>query len=465
MARTDDGTHPGQTGRLGVPRLLGLVMATVTPLIVAVAVIPAGYAQTGVTGLAPAFLAVALVMAVFVPGYLAMGRDIGHPGGFYAYAARGLNPVAGAAAAAVALVAYWALLVGLFGVFGSAVGALIGPSAPHWAVTALVALVVVTVLSVLWLPVPTAVVLVALVADVVWCVVTYAALLVSGDVLDAVSTPGDSLHELPRALLLGFLGWVGVETVMIYHRRVRGSRTIGRAVRLMVPLLGALYVLAAIAPVAATGTNGIVAAARTHGDGLVFHLAEQQLGAGWVDIGHVLFAVGAFAAMVSFSMTVSSYVRNLGVDGVLPASLGVLSRRTAAPVRATAALCALTAVAVLTAAAVGWDPVAHVFLGGGAFGALGVLALLVVVAGAVVRYRWRTRGVVLAVVAAVALAGLLVIALVEFDALLSPETVVLRWTVPVVFALVAVAGAVRAWWMRTHDPARYRAIGTTGEAS
>ncbi len=120
---------------------------------------------------------------------------------------------------------------------------------------------------------------------------------------------------------------------------------------------------------------------------------------------------------------------------------------------------------MVAAALLDWEPLG-LFLGGGAFGALGVLSLLVLTACAIVRHRVRSGAsrVVIgaAVVAAVMLVALLVIALVEFDALLSEQTMMLRWIVPVAFVVVAVGGVVRARWLRARDPEVFRAIGTLG---
>ena len=125
MSRTQKArTRPGAVlqelarDRLGVPAVLFFVLAGVAPLTVAAWVIPAAYATTGLTGIPAAFGAIAVILALFATGYVAMTRHITNAGAFYAFISRGLGRPAGVAAALVALLAYSFLQVGLYGAFG-----------------------------------------------------------------------------------------------------------------------------------------------------------------------------------------------------------------------------------------------------------------------------------------------------------------------------------------------------------
>ena len=104
--------------RLGVPAVLFFVLAGVAPLTVAAGVIPTAYATTGLTAIPAAFVVIAVILAIFSSGYVAMTRQITHSGAFYAFISRGLGRVTGVAAALVALLAYSFLQVGLYGAFG-----------------------------------------------------------------------------------------------------------------------------------------------------------------------------------------------------------------------------------------------------------------------------------------------------------------------------------------------------------
>jgi amino acid transporter len=138
--------------RLGIPAVLAFILAGVAPLTVSAGVIPSAYATTGLTGIPAAFLVIAVTLALFATGYMAMARTITNAGAFYAFIARGLGRIPGTAAALVALLAYSFLQVALYGAFGPAAA---GLAAAHlgvharWWVWALAAWAVITVLGLL----------------------------------------------------------------------------------------------------------------------------------------------------------------------------------------------------------------------------------------------------------------------------------------------------------------------------
>jgi amino acid transporter len=121
--------------RLGVPAVLAFILAGVAPLTVAAGLIPSAYAATGLAGIPAAFLVIAVVLALFATGYMAMSRHIRSAGACYAFIAAGLGRVSGTAAALVALLAYSFLQVALYGAFGPAATGLaaahLGLHAPH----------------------------------------------------------------------------------------------------------------------------------------------------------------------------------------------------------------------------------------------------------------------------------------------------------------------------------------------
>ena len=89
MSRTHMAAKPSAVSRalardrLGVPAVLFFILAGVAPLTVAAGVIPTAYATTGLTGIPAAFLLVAVILAVWATGYVAMSRHITNAGAFY----------------------------------------------------------------------------------------------------------------------------------------------------------------------------------------------------------------------------------------------------------------------------------------------------------------------------------------------------------------------------------------------
>ena len=107
--------------KLGMFAVLAFILASIAPMTVAAGVIPTAYAVTGLTGIPVAFLVVAVVLALFCPGYVAMSRRIRNAGAFYAFASAGLGKMTGVAAALMALVAYESFQVATYGALGPAI--------------------------------------------------------------------------------------------------------------------------------------------------------------------------------------------------------------------------------------------------------------------------------------------------------------------------------------------------------
>ena len=104
--------------RLGIPTVMFFILSAIAPMTVAAGVVTTLYAVTGLSAIGAAFLAVAIVLAVFAAGYVAMARHITNAGALYAFVSRGLGRPFGVAAALVAALAYNLLQVGLYGMFG-----------------------------------------------------------------------------------------------------------------------------------------------------------------------------------------------------------------------------------------------------------------------------------------------------------------------------------------------------------
>ena len=119
---THGGGHAAlAANRLGVRAVVSFIVSAVAPLTVAAGVVTTMYAVTGLSAIGAAFLIVAVVLAVFASGYIAMARRITNAGAFYAFISRGLGRPVGVGAAVVALIAYNLLQVGLDGMFGPTV--------------------------------------------------------------------------------------------------------------------------------------------------------------------------------------------------------------------------------------------------------------------------------------------------------------------------------------------------------
>jgi hypothetical protein len=214
--------------RLGIPAVLFFIISAMAPMTVVAGVVTTMYAITGLSAIGAAFVAVALVLALFAVGYVAMARHITNAGALYAYVARGLGRPVGVGAALVAALAYNALQVGLYGMFGPTLAGYladkVGLDLPWW-VWSLGAWLLVAVLGVLRVDLNGRVLGVLLSAEVaVLLVLTVAGLSdpAAGLPLNSLSPDGLFGHAGVGALLVtALLGYVGFEAAAVFSEEAR----------------------------------------------------------------------------------------------------------------------------------------------------------------------------------------------------------------------------------------------------
>jgi amino acid transporter len=119
MSRVDDSPRlaarpPAHAGGLRTRHLVGLLIATHTPVTLLWVVVPIAF-SSGVVATPLIFALAGLILLGFVLGYSGLGRRIRHPGGLYVQVAKGLGRPAGLGAAGLLFVGYIGLVVGLYG--------------------------------------------------------------------------------------------------------------------------------------------------------------------------------------------------------------------------------------------------------------------------------------------------------------------------------------------------------------
>ncbi|SFP43938.1 Amino acid transporter [Amycolatopsis arida] len=467
--------------RLGAPAIAIFVMSAATPLTVVAGVVTTGYAETGLVGVPLAFAVIAVVLAVFSVGYIAMARHVAHAGAFYAYVSRGLSRPLGVGSAWMALLAYNALQVGLYGLIGAATQPLLagwfGVELPWW-VIALAAWALVAALGLQHVDVNGRVLAVLLMAEIAIIAVFAVSNLAhpAGGVVavDALA-PGTLFGPGVGALFaLAVLGFVGFEASVVFSEEARDRRrTVPIATYLSVALIGTLYAVASWAMQVATGPDRIVEASRTHGTELLFTLARSQLGGTIAAIGNALLVTSILAAAISFHNTSSRYMFALGRERVLPAALSRTRSRSGAPLVGSLLQSGIGLAVILTYAVAGWDPVVRLFYWAGTFGGVGVLLLITVTSVAVVVFFRRHPGAehpwrrwIAPVLAGLALLVVSGLALSNLTTLLGvPEDSVLRWVVPGVYLAAAMLGVGWGLTLRARRPAVYAVIGQGAKAT
>src|SRR6266702_42572 len=481
MSRTRTaGSKPGSVSRalahdrLGVPAVLAFVMAGVAPLTVAAGVIPTAYATPGLTGIPAAFIVIAVVLAVFSAGYVAMARQIRHAGALYAFISHGLGKVVGVAAALVALLAYNLLQVGLYGAFGPTAAAEAATDFhlhSQWWEWALGAWAVITVLGLLR---------VEITGRVLGVLLTLEILVILAETGTGLAHPAGghlSLATLSPAALnsAGFgtfgvlavvavLGFVGFEQAPVLAEEAKDAkRTIPAATYTALGVIAVVYAGVSWALATHYGDHHVVAAARQQGPGLLFTLGGSSA---LSQAAQVLFLTSLFAAALAFHNTCWRYAYALGRENVLPAALGRTGGNNIP--KAASLTQSVTGLAVITIYAIaGWAPLTRLFFWLGTTGGFGIMVLLALTAVAVIAFfagdaRGETtwRGLYAPALAAIMLTGIVVLAATHYAGLLGvPEGQAAAWALPASYAGVAVTGVAWGLVLKFRRPHTYAAIG------
>ncbi|WP_433285680.1 APC family permease [Pseudonocardia sp. CA-142604] len=459
--------------RLGVVAVVFFVMSASAPLTVVAGVVPTGIAVTGLLGISVAFLAVAVVLAVFSVGYVAMARHIANTGAFYAFISCGIGRPVGVGASWVALVAYNMFQCASYGGFGAIAAPLLAERLGlhvEWWVVALIGWVVVAVLGVRDIAVSGRVLAALLAAEILLVVVFgFADIFVSG--FNASSAPlnvGSLVGPGAGALLvMAVAGFVGFEQSVVYAEESRDPRrTVPRATYLAIALIAVLYAFASWAMISAAGGN-VLDRAVQEGPDLFFDVASARVGDVALLLGHVLFLTSLLAAMISFHNISARYTFSLGRERVLPRLFGRTVPGTGAPKNGSLAQSAVGLIVIALYALAGWDPLIQLFFWGGTGGSIGVLLLIALTAIAIIGYfarnpngedAWHRLGA--PIIATVLLLITAYLALTNIATLFGVEPGSKpTWVVPLTFGVVALAGVGWALVLRARRPRLYFDIG------
>ena len=478
-ARTGAVSRALAQDRLGVPAVLAFILAGVAPLTVAAGLIPTAYAVTGLTGIPAAFLVIAVVLAVFATGYMAMSRNIVNAGAFYAFIAQGLGRATGVAAALVALAAYSCLQIALYGMLGPAAASQaadrLGVHAAWWA-WALGAWAVIAVLGLLRVDITGRVLGTLTAIEIAVILAETAAGLAhpaGGHLSFATLSPSALTSGGPGTAgvlaVIAVLGFSGFEQAPVLAEEARHPRrTIPVTTYTALGLIGVTYAGSAWAMAAHAGDAHVVAAAGAQGPALMFGLGGSVL----AQAAQWLFLTSLFAAALAFHNAVWRYAFALGREGVLPGRLGRTGSNNI-PKAASLAQSA-TGLAVIGAFALaGWPPMTGLFFGGGTTGGFGILILLAVTSVAVIAFFARNpRGesawsrLIAPALAAVLLTGLAGLAVLHYGTLLGvPPGAAAAWALPASYAALAAAGLAWGLVIKIRRPGVYDGIGLGAHAT
>ena len=453
---------------IGTASMFWFCVGASGPMIVLAGSIVATYGTSKNLAVPLSFILLALVLALFTVGYMAMSRHVPHAATFYAYLSRGVGRVGGVTGGLVALLAYNSIQICLYGLLGATFQQYIGGV---WWVWALIIWAVIGLLGVLHVSI-NAVVL----ASLLICEVTMIVLFDLAAFLHPATGAISTLPMMPGKLFtagvgsvfaFGIAAFVGYEMAPVFGEEARSHRTVSRATFGALAFLGIFYATGAWALATVAGNDSVA-----NGEVPVpFDVIKAHYGNALYYISLLLFLTSMFASMLSFHNGIGRYVFGLSRDGVLPAALsrvGNRGTRAGAPIGGSLLQSSLALVVVLVFALTAADPVLTLFTWLSTIASLGVMLLMLVTNFAVIGFFRRGGGaqegawprLIAPALGAVGLVVILITTVAKLgDVTGTGPGSTITWLLPGLVALTVGIGAVWGLLLRTR-PEVYRRIGT-----
>ena len=380
---------------IGTASMFWFCIGASGPMIVLAGSIPATYATSANIAVPLSFILLALVLALFTVGYMAMSKHVPHAAAFYAYLSRGVGKVGGVVGGLVALLAYNSFQICLYGLLGYTFQSFIGG---QWWVWALVIWAVIGLLGVLHVGINATVLATVLICELAMIVLFDLAGFLHPAVGGIPTEPmmPSKLFGLGvgSVFAFGIAAFVGYEMAPVFGEEARSHRTVTRATFGALVFLGLFYAAGSWAMATAEGTAQVLSP-DILGLNLPFSVIKAHYGNALYFISLLLFLTSMFASMLSFHNVVGRYVFGLSRDGVLPAALsrvGYRGSRAGAPIGGSLVQSGIALVVVLAFAVTGADPYATLFTWLATLASLGVMLLMLVTNLAVIVFFRRGGG-------------------------------------------------------------------------
>ncbi|MET4430336.1 APC family permease [Mycolicibacterium sp. 624] len=390
------------TGRLGSVAVVFMVVAAAAPLTVIGGNMPLAMGLGNGAGAPVGFLIAALVLLLFIIGFVAMTPHVPEAGAFFSYVTVGLGHRMGTGIAVVALIAYTAIQVGIYGYIGWAIGDTVrfygGPEVP-WPVYSLVILAIVALLGYRHIDLSAKVLGVALALEIGIVVLLDLVIVAnpgpSGLTLESFRPEVFTDGTLGIAVLFALTGFIGFEATAVFRDEARDpERTIPRATYAAVLIIGGFYALTCWAFVVAIGPDMVAETAQRtlNGDAnMLLDTTDAMLGRVGRDVVNVLLLTSLFACVLSFHNVIARYQFVLSGRGLLPPRLGTVHPTHHSPAFSSVVQTVTAAIIVGLLAMFGVDPLVGVFGSMAGVATVGMVLLMLTTSVAVLVYFARHR--------------------------------------------------------------------------
>jgi amino acid transporter len=465
------------SGRLGTAGVAFSTVAFLSPLGATTGNVPLVIGYGNGLGAPLAFVAMGVLLGLFAVGYMALVRHVPRPGAFYAYISASLGRRIGLACGGESVVFYLLVMVSISAFSAVQTQELLenafGFDALPWWVYSVLYIAVLSLFCYRGIDLSVRLVGVVVVIELLVVLTFNLTTVVRGGpdgYLPESFTMGEfTSGSLSIALLFAICTITGFESTAIYREESRDpGRTIPRATYLVVLGLALFYTFTAWCMIVAVG-RGIPETAAENPVTVFIDALALTFGRTVVVWIQLLIVTSCLASALTITNVASRYVYSLGVDRVLPRSLGLAHPRYGSPHRALFVAATIAIVSTLAAVVAGVGPVEIYSQISGVI-VIGFEAMLLLVSlSAVIYFRkhtipgasvWST--LVAPSLSIVVFAVLLVFTLGRIETL----TGELSGLTPIIGGLL-VAGAVGGFgyasWAAKHKPELYIRIGRSTE--
>jgi amino acid transporter len=460
---------------IGLALLVFMVVSAAAPLTGIAGAIPIAMLLGNGPGIPGTFTIMAIVIAIWAVGFVALASRIGNAGAFFAYSAQALGGRIGGAVALIALLAYNAMMFGLLGLLGGAasgVFAQFGVVLPWWG-WSLVATVLIGILGYKEAELSARVLMVLVSLEVLIALVVAFSIIAAGGAgtmtYNIFSPKLLFSGELGAAILFTFGSFIGIEATAIYTEEVRdANKTVPKATFFAILLIGVFYTFTTWTMVAGTGVEALVPTIAQMPDPtrFLFSLAEKYAGAPVATLLGLLLISSIFASAQAMHNFIARYFYVTGREGLLPDFLGVTHDDHQSPHVGSVVQTAMAVIVVGFFAVMGLDPVLNLFTWIAQVSVLGVLTMMSITSFAVIVYFRKNpeamspiRTFVAPLVSGLIMGSMAIYTAISFGGstgTVAPLSIILPALVPA-FGL---AGYVIASRLKRDDPERYRKLGS-----
>ncbi len=488
-ARSD--VHRLHGNAIGLIGVLFLTLTGSAPITAMLLNVPIVVGNGNGIGSPAAFYIATIILLVFSVGYAAMSEKVTAVGGFYSFISHGLGRELGMAMAFGAVVAYSVFEPSLCGGFAYFMNLkiiqLTGVNVP-WPILALGMVVLIAILTYFDVKVSSAVLGVALIAEVVILVIFDVGMFMKNghgvNVQMAAMNPLAAFRGFPAhnklaagaagiGLFFAFWSWVGFEMAPNYAEESRDpKRIVPQSLYISVLFLGVLYTITCWAAQSGFGNiDGAINEAQNNSATFFFDSAGKFIGPWAAALMSYLILTGSFACGMAFHNTTSRYLYSLGRERILPAAFGRTHARYKTPVNASFTQSIISAVIILLFAVLSGTNNPTVQAYGQLYGLMALLGTIIILSAQaavsvaiVVYFRrehpdehhwWKTMlAPILAFIAQVYIVYLCI----SNMAFLGGGFAFANY-IPWIDLGVVILGLLYAFYMKKADPAKYEQIG------